>query len=309
MSSPIFQHSRIAVPPVDIRRQVWYTPSRTMWEEGLEGMDYRLIALDLDGTLLNSRKEVPQESIAAVRDAVAAGKTVVFDTGRAVTELPDITALLPEVRYAVFASGAGLYDIHEKKAFELRPISRKDAGAVLSLARSLDAMPQIVLPGSDVIQASHMERLEDFHMGIYRPLYEKAMALVPDLFAFAEASREPFLKINLYHADPEERIRTRARLEALDLALVYSEVSSLECSARDVDKGSGLERLCAVLGIPPAQCIAVGDADNDLPMLRAAGLGVAMGNAPEHIKTAADRVVDDLDHGGCIQAIRMLLES
>ena len=106
----------------------------------------------------------------------------------------------------------------------------------------------------------------------------------------------------------EERIRTRAQLESPDLELVYSEISSLECSAAGVSKGSGLERLCALLGIPMADCIAVGDADNDIPMLRAAGLGVAMGNAPDYVKTAADRIVSDLDHGGCAEAVMMLLD-
>ena len=75
-----------------------------------------------------------------------------------------------------------------------------------------------------------------------------------------------------------------------------------------MNKGSGLERLCGLLGIPMAECIAVGDADNDIEMLRAAGLGVAMGNAAGHVKTAADRVVSDLDHGGCAEAIMMALE-
>ncbi|MCR5565793.1 MAG: Cof-type HAD-IIB family hydrolase [Clostridiales bacterium] len=269
-------------------------------------MSYRLIALDMDGTLLNSRKEIPPETAEAVRAVCAAGKTVVFDTGRAVSELDEESALLPEVRYAVYASGAGLYDIREKKAFGLRGIPAAQVERILAVARTKDLMPQFVTAYRDVIQASHMENLEHFHMGVYRPLYEKAMTLVPDIFAFAEAYREPFLKINLYHADPQERIRTRAQLETQDLELVYSEVSSLECSARGVNKGSGLERLCGLLGIPMAECIAVGDADNDIEMLRAAGLGVAMDNAAKHVKTAADRVVSDLDHGGCAEAIMIL---
>jgi Cof subfamily protein (haloacid dehalogenase superfamily) len=270
-------------------------------------MSYRLIALDLDGTLLNSRKEVPPESAEAVRAVCAAGKAVVFDTGRAVSELDEQTAALPEVRYAVFASGAGLYDIREKKTFGLRAIPGELVRRILDVARTKDLMPQFVLPGADVIQASHMDNLEYYHMGVYRPMYEKAMTLVPDIWAFAESCREPFLKINLYHADPQERVRTRARLETPDLELVYSEVSSLECSARGVNKGSGLERLCGLLGVPMAECIAVGDADNDIEMLRAAGLGIAMGNAADHVKTAADRIVSDLDHGGCAEAIMLLL--
>ena len=182
------------------------------------------------------------------------------------------------------------------------------AERIFTTARTKDLMPQIVLPYADVIQDSHMEHLEHYHMGVYRPMYEQAMTLVPDIYAFAASCSEPFLKINLYHADPEERVRTRAQLETPELELVYSEVSSLECSARGVSKGSGLERLCGLLGIPMAECIAAGDADNDIPMLRAAGLGVAMGNAAEHVKTAADRVVSDLDHGGCAEAIMMLMD-
>ena len=271
-------------------------------------MSYQLIALDLDGTLLNSRKEISPETVQAIRTVCDAGKTVVFSTGRAVSELTDQIAVLPQVRYAVYASGAGLYDIQEKKTFGLHAIAPALAEKIFSVARPKDLMPQIVLPETDIIQTSHMENLERYHMGIYRSLYEQAMTLVPDFYAFAASCREPFLKINLYHADPDERVRTRARLDALDLELVYSEVSSLECSARGVSKASGLERLCRFLGISMADCIAVGDADNDLSVLRSAGLGVAMGNAPEHVKNAADRVVSDLDHGGCADAVLMLLD-
>jgi len=270
-------------------------------------MGFELIALDIDGTLLNSAKEVAPETVSAVRKACASGKHVVFDTGRAVCELTDLFTLLPDVRYAVFASGAGIYDVQKKRTFALHGIPRKEADIVFNMAKTIDVMPQIVLPDADVIQASHLEHLDHFHMEPYRPLYEKVMTTVPDIFAFAASCREPMLKINLYHADPTERIRTNSRLSSLKLERVYSEISSLESSAPGVDKGAGLLRLCGELGIPPEQSIAVGDADNDLPMLQTAGLSIAMGNAATHIKTAADRVVSDLDHGGCAQAILMLL--
>ena len=268
---------------------------------------YRLIALDIDGTLLNSRKEVAPETADAIRQAVDAGKIVVFCTGRAVSELEEFMATLPEIKYAVYASGAGLLDIPARRAFALRGIPRHLADAVLAAVKGKDVMPQIVLPEKDVIQASHMAALEHFHMGIYRPLYERAMTLVPDIYAFAETCREEMLKVNVYHADPLERVRTMERLAHLPLEKVYSEVSSLESSALGVNKGSGLLRLCEELGVPREQCLAVGDADNDIPMLRAAGLGVAMGNANEAVRAAADTVVADLDHGGCAQAIRLAL--
>ena len=157
---------------------------------------------------------------------------------------------------------------------------------------------RILTPRCALTAAEYLAFEHDMHV----------LVIMTDMTSYAEACREPFLKINLYHADPEERIRTRAQLESPDLDLVYSEVSSVECSASGVSKGSGLERLCGLLGIPMQACIAVGDAEHDVAMLRAAGLGVAMGNAPEHVKTAADRVVSDLDHGGCAEAIRLLLD-
>ncbi len=268
---------------------------------------YRIIALDIDGTLLNSRKEVTSACADAVRQAAEAGKIIVYNTGRAVSELTEFFPLLPDIRWAVYASGAGLYDIQKGKAFALHGIPRADADAILALARTKDLMPQLVIGDRDVIQASHMARLDHFHMEIYRPLYERAMTLVPDIYSYAANCREDFLKINLYHADPAERVRTREELSCLTVEKAYSEVSSLECSAAGVDKGSGLLRLCGELGIPAAESVSVGDADNDIPMLRAAGLGIAMGNAARHVKDAADRVAADNDHDGCAEAIRMAL--
>lgn len=270
---------------------------------------YRVIALDIDGTLLNSRKEVTPACVQAIRDAAAAGCAVVFNTGRAVSELAEFFPLLPDIWWAVYASGAGLYNIETKTSFGLRGIPRADADEILALARTKDLMPQLVIGNRDVIQASHMAHLEHFHMEIYRPLYERAMTLVPDIYAYAAACREDFLKINLYHADPLERVRTREQLSRLRVEKAYSEVSSLECSAQGVDKGSGLLRLCAELGVPASESAAVGDADNDMPMLRAAGLGIAMGNAAPHVKAAADAVAADNDHDGCAEAIRMAMKA
>ena len=84
--------------------------------------DYQLIAMDMDGTLLNSRKQVSPETLREIREAVSRGKIVVYDTGRAVCEMEEYFDQLPEIRYAVFASGAGLYDVQERQAFGLQTI-------------------------------------------------------------------------------------------------------------------------------------------------------------------------------------------
>ncbi len=268
---------------------------------------FRLIALDIDGTALDSSKKVPESVIHAAAQAARMGKTLVFCSGRSVSEMEEVHRALPMIRYGVFSSGAGIYDYASRTAFELQGLSREQVRAILAAAAKREIMPHLSFAGRDVIQESHLQNLERYHMGVYRPMYERVMTRVEDIFAYGASCGENPLKLNLYHADPAEREQTLRELEGLGLERVYSEVSSLECSASGVDKGQGLLRLCRRLGIPMEACIAVGDGDNDLPMLRAAGRGIAMGNASERVRAAADLVVPDLDHDGCAVAIRLLM--
>lgn len=270
--------------------------------------DYQLIALDMDGTLLNSRKQVSEGTLREIREVVSRGKIVVYATGRAVCEMEEFFDQLPEIRYAVFASGAGLYDVRERRAFGLQTIPAELAMQVMEAVKDRDIMPQIVLADCVAVQRDQMDRLEDYQMKPYRPMYERVMTRVEDIRAFAEAHQGEILKMNVYHTNPEDRLRTKERLADLQLEKVFSEVTSLECSAKGVDKGTGLAALCRHLGIDPERSIAVGDAPNDLPMIRTAGLGVAMGNSKPEVLKAADVVVSDNDHDGCAEAIRLMYQ-
>ena len=268
--------------------------------------DYQLIALDMDGTLLNSRKQVSEETLREIRKAVSLGKTIVYATGRAVCEMEEYFDQLPEIRYAVFASGAGLYDVQERRAFGLQTIPAELAMRVIDAVKEIG----LIALSTAVFEGIAKHSLEDDRqVKPYRPMYERAMTRVEDIRAFAEAHQGEILKMNVYHTNPEDRLRTKERLADLQLEKVFSEVTSLECSAKGVDKGTGLAALCRYLGIDPERSIAVGDAPNDLPMIRTAGLGVAMGNAKPEVLEAADVVVADNDHDGCAEAIRLMYQT
>lgn len=267
---------------------------------------YKLIAFDMDGTLLNSQKRISEHTLDAVNRAFDAGKEVVLSTGRCVAELREYFVQMPRLRYVICSSGAILYDIKEEKILYSNCIPVDTVREILKASKKEDLMVHLLAIES-IVQKTDIPQMERFGMGVYQPMYEAVTTQVDDIYEYYEQAPFEVPKLNLYHASTEGRDRSRKRLENLDLVLADAERSSLECSAPGVTKGTGLIRLCEHLGIQINETIAAGDADNDLNILQTAGLAVAVGNANEHVKTVADVIVKDCNHDGCAEAIERFL--
>lgn len=263
---------------------------------------YKLIAFDMDGTLLNSEKRISEQTLEAVNRAFDAGKEVILSTGRCVAELREYFKRIPRLCYVVCSSGAILYDVKEEKILYSNSISIELAEKILAESKKEDLMVHLLAIES-IVQKKDIPQMERFGMGVYRPMYEKVTTQVDDIYEYYKEHPFEVPKLNLYHATTEGRERTRKRLAGLDLVLADAEKTALECSATGVTKGTGLLRLCEHLGVEPEETIAVGDADNDLNILETAGLAIAVGNANEHVKAVAAVVVNDCDHDGCAEAI------
>lgn len=270
---------------------------------------YSLIAFDMDGTLLDSRKRISEGTLQAVREAVRAGKAVVLSTGRPLSALAPYRHQLGSIRYGVLSSGAVLYDFQEERVLARSVFGQEELEALEPVTRQEDIMPLVMENGRIWLEEGSLQRLPHYRMEAFGPLYRETAGWKPDIRAFLLTGGEGFEKINLFHTDAEAKARTRARLSSLPLELADSEETSLEVSPAGICKGNGLLRLCDLLGVPAGESIAVGDSDNDLTMIKAAGLGVAMGNANHSVKAAAKAEVSDCDHDGCAEAIRRFLLS
>ncbi len=278
----------------------------TVSEEKHRKKTYDLAAFDMDGTLLDSRKTIRQDSLDAIRKAKEAGKVVTLSTGRCLPELRAYEEQLKDVEFYICMSGALVYSNREKKAIASDEIPPELVEQILTLTEDEDPMIHL-LSWESIVERDKVDHIEQYHMAPYKSSYEACCIIPEDLRAWYREHPCPVFKLNLYCRDLEQRSRMEEKLARLPLEFAYSEETNLECSPCGVSKAEGLRRLCSHLGLQIENTIAVGDADNDLAILKAAGLSVAMGNAKDHIKAAADAVTLSCDEGGCAKVIHTYL--
>ena len=270
-------------------------------------MEYRLLAMDMDGTVLNSEKKISPRTDSAIRKALAQGKEVLFATGRCPAEVRTDLKAFPEMNYVLCLSGALVLDLRSGETLADVTIPLPLAERILSIAEGLDAM--VTLYAGDDVFVEHKRRgnMEYFGCQCFAKLYDDCAVWVENIRQVLDTHAERIHKANIFCHSVEEWRKADEALRGLPLNYASGIPNNYEISPQHVDKGVGLQRLCEATGIPIAQAIAVGDEGNDLAMIRAAGLGVAMGNAPEHIKAEADYVTADCDHDGVAEVIEKYL--
>ena len=270
--------------------------------------NYDLIAFDMDGTLLNSQKQITKDTLDMISLAESRGKAVCLSTGRCMPELNKYIPHIPGLRYIIGDSGTFIRDLKTGKDIFSSPLSVETASEILRRVRESgeDLMLHIHTEHS-IAQRSHVNHMAEYNMGVHQPMFEQVCLMPENIIDYYLSAPFAPNKVNLYCRDGEQREKMHALLSDLDIEFTYVEGCSMECTPAGTSKGKGLKYLCDHLSIPIERSIGVGDADNDLEMLSYAGLAVAMGNAKDNVKALADVIVADNDHDGCAEAIHRFL--
>ncbi len=264
----------------------------------MERTCYKLIALDLDGTLLDSSHSITARAHRAIERILESGRLAVFATGRCRAETEEYLALFPGMRYLICENGACVLDLFQDRAICTRPIDPQTGEQVIRAVEREEVLAAFFIGNRPFMDRKAMERLEEFGLESYREVFERNVVRVEELYAFYRDKPLQAEKINLYFRSRTEGERIRERIEGLPLTFSSSIAGNLEINAAGVNKGSGLKALCDWLDIPLGQVIAVGDNSNDCQMLEMAGLPVVMGNAVPGLRPLGRVMAPDCDHDG-----------
>ena len=265
----------------------------------MKDMPIRLIATDIDGTLLNSRGEMPERNRQAILSAQEKGITVAIASGR----FPENVYILLEkygLSCPIIGDNGGRITDEKLRVLWERPMEIAAAQSVLEVllafgsdyfifgGKSIGTSSETVVHHSELSQG---DRMRDLGFRYYHGP-EQARELV----------RQPVHKFFVCDNVPLEPVR--AALQAVPgISLTRSGVHNMEVMPFGVDNGSGIRDFAALLHLSMDQVMALGDEENDIPMLKAAGYGVAMGNGSDAAKAAARFVTDTHDQCGFAKAI------
>ena len=260
----------------------------------------RLVASDLDGTLLRPDETVSERTRAALAAARAAGMTVVLVSGRQPRSLAPIAERLGVGGIAICANGALVWDLDTGTMLDVSPLA---ADLAARLVRTL----RRAIPGA--LFAVELERGFGREAGWSDgPVPAPPGALEADAL---ELITGPLTKLLVRHptmdfADVAERAR---RVVGDDAVVTWAGLRVVEISAAGVTKAFALERLCRRLGVAASEVLAIGDMPNDLAMLEWAGTAVAVANADPQVLAAADEVTAANTEDGVARLLERIIAS
>lgn len=256
-------------------------------------MKPKLILTDLDGTLLRDDKSLSPANRTALVRAAAQGAEVVVATGRFFGGIPRELLELPFLRYFILMNGAKVYDRREDRVLYRSEIPLAQAERVMDLLEPLDCTVDCYQNDVGWMERRYFDHLDYYVTDpVSRAMVRSHRRPVDDLRAQVRAGGDTVQKMQAYfpHLELRPQVMALLRREVPGVVQSVSLPTNLELNAAGATKGAALAALCRALGLDPLDTAAFGDGTNDVSMLAAAGVGVAMANGAPETRQAADLV-------------------
>lgn len=255
--------------------------------------NFQLLAVDLDGTLLNDENKISNENLQAIRELNK--RNIVFApcTGRTLSEIPNLIKDNEDIRYIVYSNGSVVFDKVSKRTIKCC-ISNETALKIYNILSKYQVHFTIRVDGKCYIEKNSTD---DFNISYYNiiPAHEdvlKNYSIEVDDFSSWKSNLEDVEVVSVFFHSDKDLVECKSKLSAIsEIMFVQAAEYNLEILSKNAGKGTGLINLSKMLNIEKEKVVAVGDSGNDIPMMSGAGISVAVSNATDTLKAVCDRVI------------------
>lgn len=262
-------------------------------------MTISMIALDLDGTCLDGKGKLTQRTRDILERYGSSGTQIVFTTGRPIAGILNELRSISGTNYAITLNGGMIYRLADDSIIYKRSIEKDEVTLVKDIIMKYDALTDVAAGGVGFGDKKTYDNAQRYiKNNDFKNYYLSSRSSKENLWENIE-ELESVEKINMFFNDMEERRKVLDELKVLKTSKVCSGMpNNIEINHVDANKGNALKWLCKKLGIALSELIAFGDGGNDIEMIKTAGCGVAMANACDELKKAADIITKSNDEEG-----------
>lgn len=272
--------------------------------------DIKLVALDLDGTLFDNSSHISERNLTAIRSITDKGIHVVISTGRPFEGIPFDQIKGTGINYAITANGSGIYEISTGKCLYENAMDEELVTPILNFLLTRDIHMDAFIGGKGYTPVQCVETAQKLTVpSSIKNYIITTRTRLDNILQFIHENQLKVQKmtLNFYPAADGTLIDRETVRKFLtsnpSIATVCGGYNNLEFTRADASKGVGLQKLAEILGVDLDATMAIGDTENDLAIIEAAGIGVAMGNATDAVKAKADYVTTSNTEDGVAAAI------
>mgnify|MGYP000899700863 FL=1 len=269
----------------------------------------KMIALDLDGTTLNSQGKLPPVVRTALEDAIAADIEVIVATGRVFSAIPKEILEVKGIRYTCSSNGARVIDLATNKVIYKNFIAPKAVEDMSVILGRYNFMYEVFTDGKAYVEKVLYDRIAEMRLSDRHVTYVlNTRQPVEGVLDYMLKKKRSIENININFQDQENRLMMKEILsEHRNITLTSSFDHNLEIGGKTTSKADAITKMAEMMGIKREEIMAAGDNPNDKAMLEASGLPVAVGNAKDEIKAVAKYITTSNDEGGVAKAIYELV--
>lgn len=278
---------------------------------------YKLVAIDLDGTMLNQYGIITEKTKKAISKAQEKGVEVMIASGRAITSVKRFSKEINSNKYFISGNGAITYDIKNNKILYENILSKMKALQIIKICEENSIYYNVYTENGIIAKNLSYNTLYYYKDNLTKPDENRThINIVENVYDYFEQREEKILKIMICDEHKTvfnsivRKLKELSEIEVLEVSHMSRKIIKqgtdeialeyfyTEVSAKDVDKWNALEEIIGLMNISKEEVVTIGDNANDLKMITNAGLGVAMGESAPYVKQSADIIAPTNDEDG-----------